>query len=156
MQKMSPVASKLSELWQFMYTKVTWNLNFTIFWNLKISLNFRDRSPKFCMWSLNLYLSNMSIATWGLSQLHNWFLRGGFRSPPPLTHRICTPSEVGLFLFLNFFGFTVTLTLTFTSGSLRKSFRSLKICDFKTQKMENKNTKKKTKKFKLESKSLIH
>ena len=80
---MRPVASKLSELWQFIYTKATWNLNFTRFWNLEILLNFRDRSPKFCMWSLNLYLSNMSIATWGLSQLHHWFLRGGFRSPPP-------------------------------------------------------------------------
>ena len=84
MQKMRPGASKLSELWQFLYTKVAWNLNFTKFLNLKISVNFGDRSPNFCMWSLNLYLNNMSIATWGLSPLHHWFLRGGFRSPPPL------------------------------------------------------------------------
>ena len=34
-----------------------------------------------CMWSLKLYLNNMSIATWGLSPLHHWFLRGDFRSP---------------------------------------------------------------------------
>ena len=76
-------SSKLSELWEFLYTKVTWNINFNKFWNLEISVNFRDRSPNFCMWSLNLYLNNMSIATWGLSPLHHWFLRGGFRSPPP-------------------------------------------------------------------------
>ena len=96
MQKMSPVASKLSELWQFLYTKVSWKLNFTKFLNLEISLNFRDRGPIFCMWALNLHLNNMSIATWGLSPLRHWFLRGGFRSLPPPTHRSCTPSEVGL------------------------------------------------------------
>ena len=77
MQKMSPVASKLSELWQFLYTKVTWNLNFTQFWNLEISLNFRDRRLSFCMWALNLYLNNMSTATWGFRPLYHWFLRGG-------------------------------------------------------------------------------
>ena len=40
MQKMSPVASKLSELLQFLYTKVKLNLNFTKFLNLEISFNF--------------------------------------------------------------------------------------------------------------------
>ena len=95
---MSLVASKLSELWQFLYTKVTWNLNFTKFPNLEISVNFWDGSPNCCIWSLNVYLYNMSIATWGLSPLHHWFLWGGFRSLPPPTHRSCTPSKVGLIL----------------------------------------------------------
>ena len=45
MQKMSPVASKLSEIWQFLYIEVTWNLNFTKFLDLEISVNFRDRNP---------------------------------------------------------------------------------------------------------------
>ena len=54
MQKMSPVASKLSELWQFLYTKVSWNLNFTKFLNLEISLNFWDFGLIFAI-DLNIY-----------------------------------------------------------------------------------------------------
>ena len=60
-KKMSPVTSKLSQLWQFLYSKVKWNLNFNKFWNLEISLNFRDRSPNCCIWALNLSNNNTSF-----------------------------------------------------------------------------------------------
>ena len=87
---MSPVASKLSDLWQFLYTKVRRNLNFTEFCDHEISLN---RSPKFCVWAQHLSLNNTFIVTWGLSPLHHWFL---WKPPPPPIQKICTPSVEGL------------------------------------------------------------
>ena len=81
MQKMSPVASKLSELWQFLYTKVTWNLNFTKFLNLEISVNFRDRNPYplrgrvnqvLIFWTQNVYWlfkHGPKNPTWNIGQI---------------------------------------------------------------------------------------
>ena len=77
----------------------TWgeNLYQTRFSNLKISVSFWDLGPIFCKWAQFLVRSNFYIATWGLTQLLHWFLRGGgWFSPPPPIHGICTPSQVGL------------------------------------------------------------
>ena len=64
----------------------TWgeNLYQTRFLNLKISVSFWDLGPIFCKWAQFLVRSNFYIATWGLTQLLHWFLRGGWFSPPPL------------------------------------------------------------------------
>ena len=109
MQKFGPLSQKLGEISRF---KNLVRLRFhvtLVYKNCHNSLNFRDRSPKFCMWSLNLYLNNMSIATWGLSPLHHWFLRGGFRSPPPPpTHKIHTPPGEGLMAKLKIAWLTCT------------------------------------------------
>ena len=63
----------------------TWgeNLYQTRFSNLKISVSFWDLGPIFCKWAQFLVRSNFYIATWGLTQLLHWFLRGGWFSPPP-------------------------------------------------------------------------
>ena len=77
----------------------TWgeNLYQTRFSNLKISVSFWDLGPIFCKWAQFLVRSNFYIATWGLTQLLHWFLRGGADlAPPPPIHGICTPSQVGL------------------------------------------------------------
>ena len=57
----------------------TWgeNLYQTRFSNLKISVSFWDLGPIFCKWAQFLVRSNFYIATWGLTQLLHWFLRGG-------------------------------------------------------------------------------
>ena len=44
----------------------------------------------FCKWAQFLDLSNLYIATSGLTQLLNWFLRGADLAPPPI-HRIWPP-----------------------------------------------------------------
>ena len=63
----------------------TWgeNLYQTRFSNLKISVSFWDLGPIFCKWAQFLDRSNFYIATWGLTQLLHWFLRGDWFSPPP-------------------------------------------------------------------------
>ena len=82
------------------FRDATWgeNLYQARFSNLKISVSFWDLGPIFCKWAQFLDRSNFYIATWGLTQLLHWFLRGGWFSPPPPIHRIWTPSQVGLSL----------------------------------------------------------
>ncbi len=61
------------------FRDATWgeNLYQTRFSNLKISVSFWDLGPIFCKWAQFLVRSNFYIATWGLTQLLHWFLRGG-------------------------------------------------------------------------------
>ena len=54
------------------------------FSNIKISASFLDMGQIFCKWAQFLDRSNFYIATWVLTQLLHWFLRGGWFSPPPL------------------------------------------------------------------------
>ena len=79
---MSSLSQNLSKLWQFLWVKVRWNLNFSKFWNLEISLNFWDFCPIFCMWAQFLNIFNLCIPTWGLKQLLPWFQRGVSDTPP--------------------------------------------------------------------------
>ena len=67
------------------FCDATWgeNLYQARFSNLKISVSFWDLGPIFCNWAQFLYRSNFCIATWGLTQLLNWFLRGGWFYPLP-------------------------------------------------------------------------
>ena len=61
----------------------------------EISASFWYSGQIFCKWAKFLDRSNLFITTWGLTQLLNWFLRGGLIKPTPI-HRIWTPSQVGL------------------------------------------------------------
>ena len=67
------------------------NLYQARFSNLKISVSFWDLGPIFCKWAQFLVRSNFYIATWGLTQLLHWFLRGGWFSPPPSNPRNLYP-----------------------------------------------------------------
>ena len=71
------------------FCDATWgeNLYQARFSNLKISVSFWDLGPIFCKWAQFLDYSNLYIATSGLTQLLNWFLRGDYLAPPPI-HRI--------------------------------------------------------------------
>ena len=71
----------------------TWgkNLYQTRFSNLKISVSFWDLGPIFCKWAQFLFRSNFYIATWGLTQLLHWFLRGGADLAPPSNPRNLYP-----------------------------------------------------------------
>ena len=66
------------------FRDATWgeNLYQTRFSNLKISVSFWDLGPIFCKWAQFLVRSNFYIATWGLTQLLHWFLRGADLAPP--------------------------------------------------------------------------
>ena len=63
---MSSLSQNLSVLWQFLWVKVRWYLNFSKFWNFEISLNFLGF---FCIWAQFLNIYNLCIATWGLKKL---------------------------------------------------------------------------------------
>ena len=53
----------------------SWNVS----WKVSKTLQLRNLCTDLCL----LYRSNFYIATRGPTQLLHWFLRGGFRSPPP-------------------------------------------------------------------------
>ena len=82
---MSSLSQNLSKLWQFLWIKVRWNLNFSKFSNLEILLNSLNFCPTFCMWAQILNIYNLCIITWGLKPLLPWFPGGGGQIlPPPL------------------------------------------------------------------------
>ena len=68
------------------FCEATWgeNLYQARFSNFKILVSFLDLGQIFCEWAQFLDRSNFYIATWGLTQLLHWFLRGG----DPLTGRV--------------------------------------------------------------------
>ena len=62
---MSPLASKSSELWQFLYIKVTWNFKISKFWKPEVLLEFLNFSQNFSMWSLIIPLNKLAITMGG-------------------------------------------------------------------------------------------
>ena len=80
---MGPLSWKLSKLWYFSWRNLRRkSLSSKIFKSQNLGQFLRFGS-NFCKWAQFFDRSNFYIATWGLTQLLHWFLRGGWFSLPP-------------------------------------------------------------------------